>query len=843
MSKEDELGAVERCILNALHEAGGQMGKLGLVKSVHELTIDLAAFVLNGSPEQGCTNEEIEAGIRRLKAKGWIEEDEGVIKLSEGIDALVGLYKRRAEEIPSIREEPVFEPIEGIQHLTQIENPELVNRPMRIEGVVSSTSISYMVPHEVSANWISKDKYSEKDYTFKIEDPELINFINISDSSRHRMLARIMGVPPRSANISVASHYLVHKLRLRPPIFTLIRRDDKVFDERGYEYKTFFVYIITHERLDLSPSIRVVLDGWVRPDPKTQRATFMATGVSFPEAFESFDEDAVKRLRARFEGMTVRERMDWIFKNFEGFSHIVGRKNLACAGLFAFFTPIWLDFDEDRQHGWGIVLLIGDTTTGKSETVRKLILLLKAGTLIPAETATTVGLTAAAVKSDRGEWITDFGFLPLNDRKLLAVDGYQKLSLHDASKLVEAERQGVVTKGTAAKGTAPARTRQIKIANAVDLDVGRYSTKAVSEFFYPIRTVGTILDKTNIARLDFVAISDQRTVSADDVNVIMGSAYDPDLLLLSEVLKWAWSDYAEVVFDDDVLPHILSEATRLYKKFYSDSLPLVTIDFKLKLARLSIALARWTLSTTPDLSKLLVTKEHVAEVVLFLEGEYTEAGLHAVAKAEVMEVPTEEDLNELLYHLEGLGIEDTRAIEILRFIVGKGHVTKEMLKTKFNLTDKRELRPLLAVLKTEGLVKVGRGFYPTSKLIQLVKLIEKNPYIISEVGKEGKRGKMDSNHGHVATIDRVATPRKDMVTFSEGTPAKPRSVQAKLQEVFDVITDMERISGVVKDEDLFNALHKDHKMDRAEAERLIGILYREAIIYQPRPGCYKRTVK
>jgi len=70
---------------------------------------------------------------------------------------------------------------------------------------------------------------------------------------------------------------------------------------------------------------------------------------------------------------------------------------------------------------------------------------------------------------------------------------------------------------------------------------------------------------------------------------------------------------------------------------------------------------------------------------------------------------------------------------------------------------------------------------------------------------------------------------------------KPRSLQMQLQKVLGVVSDMERITGVVKDEDLFNTLMEDHGIGRAEAARLIGVLMRDGTIYSPRPGYYKRT--
>jgi replicative DNA helicase Mcm len=70
---------------------------------------------------------------------------------------------------------------------------------------------------------------------------------------------------------------------------------------------------------------------------------------------------------------------------------------------------------------------------------------------------------------------------------------------------------------------------------------------------------------------------------------------------------------------------------------------------------------------------------------------------------------------------------------------------------------------------------------------------------------------------------------------------KPRSLQMQLQKVLRVVSEMERTTGVVKDEDLFGALMEDYGISRTEAARLIGVLMRDGTIYSPRPGYYKRT--
>ena len=70
---------------------------------------------------------------------------------------------------------------------------------------------------------------------------------------------------------------------------------------------------------------------------------------------------------------------------------------------------------------------------------------------------------------------------------------------------------------------------------------------------------------------------------------------------------------------------------------------------------------------------------------------------------------------------------------------------------------------------------------------------------------------------------------------------KARSLQNQLQKVLHVITEIERISGNVKDTELHKSLEEDHSISRSEAARLIKVLMRDGTIYSPRPGYYKKT--
>jgi replicative DNA helicase Mcm len=70
---------------------------------------------------------------------------------------------------------------------------------------------------------------------------------------------------------------------------------------------------------------------------------------------------------------------------------------------------------------------------------------------------------------------------------------------------------------------------------------------------------------------------------------------------------------------------------------------------------------------------------------------------------------------------------------------------------------------------------------------------------------------------------------------------KSRSLQNLLQKVLHVVDEMERISGAVKETDLYDCLYTDNGISRSEATRLLSILLKDGLVYLPRPGYYRRT--
>ena len=613
----------------------------------------------------------------------------------------------------------------SLRHINDIEDPALCGKLVEVEALISSNSVAMIVPTRLLA--IGRGVSESRDfYGDAISLP-----LDLAGVPAERKLSVYRRNFPNLKGVEFKEddYRELYRIIVRAPVFNLAKDEEgRLLDEEGREYKSHEIFLISEKPEDFQPSTLIRVTGYVLPHPRTGKPVILSVKWEFPEKIAAYDIAKLRRLKTKLDSFgSVREKVEWILTEFEKYSGIVNRRNVALCDFLTYFTPLWIRLGSDTQRGWGNTAIIGDTTTGKSETFRKMQRLLGAGTYLTAETASQVGLTGAAVQAEGQGWFIDWGFLVLEDRRLLSIDGSQKLTPGNWASLAEAERLGYVSIAKAAKAQAPARTRQIKIANPVDEERGKYSTKEMKSFLHAAQALGTVFDKTSIARLDLCVFVREEEVQPEQVNTEKSGAPDENLELFREALKWTWSG-RKMKFDEGSIEELFKRSTDLYNKFHVEDLPLVTIDQKYKLARLSAAVAALTLSTD-DLLTIKVTKEHVDYIADFMDREYTAAGLHVLAEEEKHEVLSEEEAKGLLSTIATsvLGSEgQAETIKaIISFIVTQGRVTQEQLKARFSLAEKSELRPLVAQLETQGLIKRGNGFYPTAKSVQLVKVLGK----------------------------------------------------------------------------------------------------------------------
>ena len=84
----------------------------------------------------------------------------------------------------------------------------------------------------------------------------------------------------------------------------------------------------------------------------------------------------------------------------------------------------------------------------------------------------------------------------------------------------------------------------------------------------------------------------------------------------------------------------------------------------------------------------------------------------------------------------------------------------------------------------------------------------------------------------------VASGKYDIDIIMTG---KPKSVRDKLGSILSTIVEMEKATGMVREEDLYDRLQKDFKIDRIEASKLVNQLTKEGTIYSPTQGHLKKA--
>ena len=167
-----------------------------------------------------------------------------------------------------------------------------------------------------------------------------------------------------------------------------------------------------------------------------------------------------------------------------------------------------------------------------------------------------------------------------------------------------------------------------------------------------------------------------------------------------------------------------------------------------------------------------MTKEHVELVSDILIDEYSKAGLNMLAQTQKFNKITVEDVQTLITKIETAipkePIEQTKIIEILTFILHAGRVTQDQIKTCFELTEKSQLRPLMATLQTLDLVKMNRGYYATTKLIEAYKATE--------------------NFAVLAVLDTVKKepPIQKILTVTEKQAIKPLIEKEKVPDIVSI---------------------------------------------------------
>lgn len=478
--------------------------------------------------------------------------------------------------------------------------------------------------------------------TFTAKDNEFLNLIQCSDKRQGAALKNSCGISETCSrgNIEILERVNVEEIQMIPQI------ENSLTDK---EYVRRAGYFLGH---GIRSNENYILYGYSLSDPRTQYACV---------AFSDFDTSASsltdfkitpelgKELKmfqpAQKQG--VAEKLKAIHSDLEtNVTRIWGRKNLALAIDLVFHSVLSFRFlGKFIRKGWAECLIIGDSGQAKSTVAETLMEHYDLGHKISGEGAGRTGL-AYSITTTGDKWFVTWGALPLNDRRLVVIDEMSGIAEEEIALLSELRSTGVVEVRKVVSAKTNARTRLIMMSNA-------RNGYPLNTLTYPVTAITGLIPKAeDVRRLDFAVGVMTGEVPANLINRHPDDIKKEEHVYTSYYCKmlilWAWTRTVEqVVFTKPAEKAILKYANEMGIT-YSPKIPLVEpADQRLKIARLSAAVAARLFSCSDDYETLIVEKEHVDFVFGYLNevysapalnyAQYSEKNRPVIAKKELFE--------------------------------------------------------------------------------------------------------------------------------------------------------------------------------------------------------------
>ena len=397
--------------------------------------------------------------------------------------------------------------------------------------------------------------------------------------------------------------------------------------------------------------------GTTIPDPKTQQALhFIEKAVPSANNIEEFKlTEDMKQTLTKFQvgkDQSIQDKLDEIHLDVtENITKIYQRDDLLLALDLVWHSVLNFNFLGEKRKGWAELFIIGDAGTGKSETINALMRHYQSGEMIDGAQVTAAGLIAGMQQTGgNNNYILTWGVIPLNTKRLVIIDEVHKMDKEVWGKLTETRTSGIakITKINPQK--TPAQTRLICIANPP-------SAKRLLEYNYGVSAVKQIVQKNeDIRRFDLaigltdVDVTDEEINTRHDGFAIEHIYKRKDC---HDLVMFAWSRKVDdVIFTKEAEDRIL-EISNEFPKIFSKSIPLVLgAEIRIKLARLSTALACRVFNVDEIKEKVVVTVEHVDFIRSYLMKIYDQKGLdyytYSEMKKKASTIKCEDYLIELL---------------------------------------------------------------------------------------------------------------------------------------------------------------------------------------------------
>jgi len=515
--------------------------------------------------------------------------------------------------------------------------PDLVGKPITITGVVSAIDTSpYLVPKKVKCICEKDQKYcfmcpvfakfkqndTFVELTIQPKSAHILEYINVGKKEIRETTRKCLRIPIcKTVEFHPISHYSIEDIRLNPCLDIDSLESNKTMIP---------AYSISHG-LELNTPYNFT--GYTYPHPKSQQAIFLAkknkASQDSLDTFNPSDEDLSKLLifqPKNWNYIGLDKKLNEIYDDLEdNVTRIFMRKKLHLVCDLVYHSVLFFSIEDNRlEKGWVEALVLGDSAQGKTETSKRLMEYYKLGVRVECKNASTAGLLGGVQSlGGNSRWFVTWGIIPTHDRRLVILEELKGASVEVISKLTDMRSSGVAEIPKIEKRKTFARTRLLAISNPrKDMPISTYSygIYAIKEL------IGSLED---VRRFDMGLIVSAEEIDQKFVNNLSANKSKHENIHTSDLCRnlilWAWTRKPyEILIDESIKKEITFSANKLCEE-YTDIIPLVDRgSMRLKIARLSIALAARTFSCDEeDYHILVVRKCHVEYITRLLEKIYS----------------------------------------------------------------------------------------------------------------------------------------------------------------------------------------------------------------------------
>lgn len=472
-----------------------------------------------------------------------------------------------------------------------------------------------------------------------VKDREIIQMTGIGDDNVKGILKQLSSVPNcHKFNTDVVEQTNVEEILVIP-----MADEEEESGENKYVLRK--VYSVGDMKLDENRYYELV--GYVYPHPKNQESTILLKEANpLQDVVESFKlTEEVRQMLAAFQPAdytagAIEQKLAAIANDLTyNVTHIVERDETLMAVLLTYHSVLRFNVPWDTRpiRGWVETKIVGDTGTGKSALIEKLMKYASLGTRVNAESTSRTGLTYKMEQAGSGgAWYIVWGAWPLADRELIWVDEDTGIEKDEYGEMTLARSDGVLEVKRAVTAETPCRVRAILSGNVP-------KGKRISDYGQGVESLKDIFNNEDIRRFDFAVF-----MRASDVDPALYNKKLPTYpqLITSEAFKqnilFAWSRTPEqVILTDETVDEILNTATTLSRLYgNANDIPLVSpSDQRNKVARLAVALAALTHSVDESGQRIVVHPGHVEFIHAYLKAIYNSpaSGLNYYARLSIAE--------------------------------------------------------------------------------------------------------------------------------------------------------------------------------------------------------------